>query len=413
MKATRYIEQYALREIDKHRQMLFIVGPRQSGKTTSVKQFLDKNKCGDLYFNWDTPQTRQFFRKDSVFFESIARGLKRKKIYIAFDELHKSTHWKNKLKGYFDQFEHEFKFIVTGSARLDLLRKKGDSLSGRFLLYTLLPFSLSEFLNTDLKTLWLMTSGSKNNPLLSMYDLCQKNQEREAYDLLYTLSGFPEPLTKGEETFLHKWQNNYVDLIFSQDIRDLTNVSDLDNLLLLFELLPNKVGSPLSINSLREDLQVSHKTISNWIKIFEKLYLTFSVDPYAKTIERSIKKEKKWYFYDWTRVKDNAAKFENLVACMLLRASLIWQQMGLFNTKLCYIRTIDKKEIDFLLLVNGEPFALFEAKLHNQEISNHLLETSKLLGNIPIFQILHEKNVFKKIHTGLIISADRFLSSIP
>ena len=126
--------------------MIFIAGPRQSGKTTLLRHFLAEKKCNDLFFNWDTPKVRNEFRKDPTFFESTAR-LKRKNekdIWVGFDEIHKRTKWKDILKGYYDQFSHEFRFVITGSARLDLFRRSGDSLIGRYFLFNLLPFSFSE-----------------------------------------------------------------------------------------------------------------------------------------------------------------------------------------------------------------------------------------------------------------------------
>ncbi|MFH1654768.1 MAG: AAA family ATPase [Pseudomonadota bacterium] len=410
----RFLKEYGLEEAKKNRQMVFICGPRQTGKTTLAREFLKEMDCQDLYFNWDISKTRQMFREDPTFFENIARDRERKITFITFDEIHKGRDWKDRLKGFFDQFENEFHFIIIGSARLDMLRKKGESLSGRFFLYNLLPLALSECENMDLNKLWLIDRESLKNPFSSMMDLCTHKNEKSSYKDLFNLSGFPEPFTKGEESFHNKWQHSYVDLVFEQDLKDLTSVKDIDGLEHLLNLLPLRVGRPLSVNSIREDLKVAHETVSNWLRILEKLYLTFPLSPYSKKIARSIRKEKKWYFYDWTRVKEPSFRFENMLAVSLLRAAKCWEQMGLFKCKIQYIRTIEKKEVDFLILIDSKPFALVEAKLSQTDIDSHVLKLAKHLGNIPIFQVVHQSGIFKKREEdSSIISADRFLLNLP
>ena len=119
------------------RQMRFISGPRQVGKTTLAKNFLNHKNFNRLYFNWDTREIRDRYIIDPYFFESPLRDSKKNGLpsWVCFDEIHKMPKWKNILKDYFDKFEDIARFIVTGSARLDWFRKSGDSLSGRYFLW--------------------------------------------------------------------------------------------------------------------------------------------------------------------------------------------------------------------------------------------------------------------------------------
>ena len=96
-------------------------------------------------------------------------------------------------------------------------------------------------------------------------------------------------------------------------MRDVTKVENL------LDLLIERVGSPISINSLRQDPQVDFKTIESWLEILERLYLIFQVKPYAKKIQRAISKAKKVYFWDWSEINEKGPRLENLVASHLLK----------------------------------------------------------------------------------------------
>lgn len=204
---------------------------------------------------------------------------------IIFDEIHKYKDWKNYLKGVYDQFHEEFKFLASGSGRLDIYQKGGDSLAGRYYLFHLFPFTLAEL------------SGSKRtfadflkDPLaITMKD----STVREGiWQHLASLSGFPEPFLSGRETTYRRWPNSYARQLVREDIRDLTDIKAVQDIETLYTLLPSKIGSPLSVTSLAENLKVSYNTVRSWMDILERFYLTFCVPTWTGKIARAIQKEK-------------------------------------------------------------------------------------------------------------------------
>ncbi|MDY6861520.1 MAG: DUF4143 domain-containing protein, partial [Thermodesulfobacteriota bacterium] len=178
----------------------------------------------------------------------------------------------------------------------------------------------------------------------------------------------------------------------------------------LLIMLPELAASPLIINSLREDLQVNHRTIRGWIEALKKIYLVFSVMPWSRHISKAIRKEPKVYFYDWTMVTNKSSRFENLVAVSLLRMVSRWNELGLGDFELRYIRNHQGKEVDFLIIKNQEPFALFEAKESDLKPSAAVTYFKKLL-KIPYFQVVA---YFDGIETlpdqNYIVAAFRLLS---
>ena len=386
------------------RQMSFIAGPRQIGKTTLAKELLDKHNCSEFYFNWDLTSTRASYRENSYFYSDNIGN--RKKIWLCFDEIHKLRKWKNILKEHFDKNEERIKTIITGSARLDLFRKSGDSLAGRYFLYHLLPLTLQEVSGNKKKTI--------EKPALAIdfieSRLSKKVGTKIAIDQLLKFSGFPEPFKIASDDFHTKWKKSYVDRLIYEDLRELSQIQDLEKTALLIDLLPERIGSLLSINSLSEDLEVNFRTAKNYLKALELTYILFFIKPYTKNISRAVRKEQKVYFFDWTRVKDESAKFENYIACELISLISFWNDAGYGYYDLNFVRTKDGKETDFLIIKDKKPWILIETKLSLKEISSHHVTQAKHLGNIPIIQLINEKDVVKRLGKDLfIISADRFL----
>jgi predicted AAA+ superfamily ATPase len=140
---------------------------------------------------------------------------------------------------------------------------------------------------------------------------------------------------------------------------------------MLASLLPERVGSPLSLNGLREDLEVSYNTVKRWLDSLHLLYYTFPVRPYHRSITRALKKEAKIYLWDYTDIPDRAARFENLVACHLLKACHYWTDRGEGRFELWYLRNKQKEEIDFLITRDQKPWLPVEAKLNETALSPH------------------------------------------
>ncbi|MGE3920376.1 MAG: ATP-binding protein, partial [Gammaproteobacteria bacterium] len=261
--------------------------------------------------------------------------------FWCFDEIHKYRLWRNFLKGLYDLKLPERKILVTGSARLDYYRFSGDSLQGRYYYLRLHPLSVAE--------------------------LQLKNQS-ELLELLQ-LGGFPEPYFSGEAVEAKRWSREYRTRLIREDLVQLERVHDIDHIELLALRLPELIGSPLSINALREDLQVSHKAVSTWLKILERLYAIFRLSPFGNVKIRSVKKEQKHYHFDWTLVPELPERFENLVACALLKWVHFQQDTKGEDLDLAYFRDVDAREVDFVVTSNRKPIIFVECKWDDSDIS--------------------------------------------
>ena len=316
---------------DLARKMVFVAGPRQVGKTT-LALGLPGGRAG--YLNWDVAEHR----------ERILRAqLPPTKLWV-FDEIHKYRKWRNYLKGVYDGRRAGQRVLVTGSGRLDLYRFGGDSLQGRYHLLRLHAFSARE--------LKLRTAG-------------------DLRDLL-TFGGFPEPFLGLSAVEARRWSREYRTRLIREDVASLERIQDLGHLELLMLRLPDLVGSPLSINSLREDLQISHRAASAWIAALERLYAIFRVPPLGAPRLRAVKKEQKHYHLDWSIVPSDAARFENLVACHLLKWVHFQQDALGRDVELRYFRDTDGREVDFVVVERRMPMLMVECKWADAEIDRNV-----------------------------------------
>jgi predicted AAA+ superfamily ATPase len=320
-------------------KMIFLSGPRQIGKTTFVLAKLESLGQKHFYFNWDDPYVRHEYRRNPHFLKAKIAAEKQNPL-IAFDEIHKHKQWKNILKGLYDIHRDQAEFIITGSARLDYFRQSGDSLVGRYFSYRMLPLGLSEamgemrlIINDDT----LFSDQKVETELLARLDDVPSRAAKEVLEQMMVFGGFPEPFLKASSRFSNKWRRDYKSLLLYEDLRDLSRIQDIKGVEQLLLMLPERVGSPLSINSLREDLQVNHRTVSNWVEALKKIYLIFSILPWSRHISKAIKREPKVYFYDWTLVSVGAKRLENMAAVSLLRMVCRWNELGLGDFDLRYV----------------------------------------------------------------------------
>jgi predicted AAA+ superfamily ATPase len=380
-------------------KMVLLAGPRQCGKTTIAKSLV--KEYNGRFYNWDDIEDRKLIMNSVLDFS---------KDLWAFDELHKYRSWRNWLKGKFDKHVPERKILVTGSAKLDVYSRGGDSLQGRYFLHHLHPLTYAEL------------SGTKLKEDLDTLILMQKDvKDSEALDTLLKLGGFPEPFLSGSERQAKRWRNSYTDRLVREDVRDLENIIQLDKMELLYHHLPLTVGSPLSINSLREDLEVSFDAVKHWLEIFENIYACSRVSPLGgkqilKNI-RAVKKEQKLYFWDWALVDNEAARFENLIAMHLLRFCHFIEDIYGMRTELRYFRDTRGHEVDFIILKEAKPWMAVEVKLTEQSLDPNL---KYLLERVTIpyaFQVHLKGNSYYQVDdiNGAkvsIIPARRFLSNL-
>ncbi|MBI4403021.1 MAG: ATP-binding protein [Deltaproteobacteria bacterium] len=319
---------------DKTKKMILLMGPRQVGKTT-----LSKEVAKDFqYLNYDRGRDRKIIHK---------LEWDRTRSLVILDELHKMRKWKSWIKGVYDTEKRPPHFLVTGSARLDVYRRGGDSLAGRHFSHRLHPFTVRELMG--------------------------QMEPEETLDRILKVGGFPEPFLENDPAKAGRWRASHLDVILREDLIDLERVREIRSIEILIDLLRERVGGLVSYSSLAEELGVSVHTIKHWLEILGYLYVIFRVSPYSRNIARSLKKESKYYFYDTGAVEGNEGqKLENVVAGALLREiDLCRDEQGLHGD-LFFLRDKSKDEVDFLVTINRKPRLLVEVKWNDDNFAKAL-----------------------------------------
>lgn len=394
-------------ELSAGKSMVFLSGPRQAGKTTLARQ-IASGFTNSQYFNYDLAEDKRKLLDDPQFFRHMPRKDTSVPLVI-FDEIHKHRVWKNYLKGIVDVFGGEYKFLVLGSGRLDQYQRGGDSLAGRYFLSNIWPLTLAELAGNPFPFEEFL-----RDPLL----LREKETagSRESWLNLEKLSGFPEPFLSGRIEHFRRWERAYRKQVILEDIRDQTALRHIDTVDSLYTLLLDRVGSPLSMESLARDLQVPSKTIKQWIEVLERFFLIFRISPWTRRINRAITKEKKAYALNPAIVTSDGARFENMVALELLRAVSNWNDWGRGDFSLHYLRDKEKDEVDFLVSEKNRPLFLVECKLSDDHLPKGLLKFQAAL-KVPAISLVGKSGVFKRSmnqgHPVLTVSASWWLQGLP
>lgn len=388
-------------------KMAFISGPRQVGKTT-LALFYKENVDQFIYKNWDETEFRRLWTKtpDLIANEFDLNRVHLKRLLV-LDEIHKSKGWKQKLKGLYDTRKGDFNILVTGSARLNVFKKGGDSLMGRYLHFRLHPLSFGELEN---KLAPLDPENWRKN-LFNLVPASSKNQK--TVKKLLEFSGFPEPYFAQNLKILNIWRRNRVEKIIREDLRDLSRLPELSQVEMLASVLPEKVGSPLSIQSLREDLEVSFDTVKRWLKYLNELYYYFELRPWSKSVARSLKKEPKIYLFDWSEIESPGIRFENLIASHLLKACHFWTDTGEGLFELYYLRNKEKQEIDFIVIKDKRPWLCVESKWSDLSMNIKSIDKFQSSLRIPYIQVVYESGIYRASNDKLLMSAEYFLSGLP
>lgn len=388
----RYVEN-ALNE-DLKEKMVFLGGPRQVGKTTLARYIASQYKS-HKYLNWDSRSHRRDILNDRWSPDNEV---------LVFDELHKYRKWKNLIKGVWDTRVPGQMIMVTGSSRLDVYRRGGDSLQGRYHYFRLHPFSLRE-LSGDLPFNLKFPEGPPELEFIG---------PGPEFQHLLKFGGFPEPCLAGKERTLKRWQRQRFERVFREDIRGLENVYSLSELELLGSMIPERVAAPLSFSSLSSDLEISPKTGKAWVEMLCRNYFMFRVPPYHRRLQRALKKESKYYLWDWSEIPDPGARFENLVASHLLKYCHYYQDIFGIDAELYYLRDLEKREVDFLLTWEKTPWIVIECKRKPGGSLSAIRYFADRLNISERYLVVEEENVdyLDKTANVRTMSAGRFLTAL-
>lgn len=380
------------------RQMAFVVGPRQVGKTTTCRSL------GDVYLSWDLLEDREVIAAGPGALTRRA-GLDRlsnRPPVIVLDELHGYPHWRDLLKGFFDRHGERCRIIVTGSARLDVFRRGGDSLMGRYFPYRMHPLSVAE----------LVHRGAPGEDLVRP----PRHLAESDFDVLFEYGGFPEPYLHRSRTFSLRWQRLRHQQLFREDLRDLTRVQALALLEVLGSLLADRSAEFLVFSNLAKAVRVSEETIRRWMETLTAMHYGFLVRPYHRNVAKALRKMPKWYLRDWSAIADPGRRAETFVACHLLKAVEGWSDLGLGNFELRTLRDKVGREVDLLVVRDDEPYILVEVKKHDDRLSPALAHFQERIGAPHAFQVVVDApfvdaDCFEQ-HRPIVVPARTFLSQL-
>ena len=399
----RFYTELILSHCKKYRQMLFLMGPRKAGKIT-VCQSIAKIYPDTYYYSWDNEEHKELILSGIQKFAhhcKITQQTENTPIVI-LDEIHKYKDWKNFLKGLYDTYPKKAHLIITGSARLDVYQKSGDSLMGRYLYYRFYPLSIAEVIYED------------NIPEIFRKP---KQISEESFSNLLNFGPFPDPFFEADEQFYLRWKNLRNQQLFKEDVRDITKVQELDGIAILAKMIQNQSGQLINYSALSKKIRVSDHTIKNWLSILTNLYYCFSIKPYSQNISKSLIKGPKYYLLDWSLCQDKGALAENFIASHLIKAINFYNDHGLEEFELFFIRTKDQREVDFLITMNQAPWILIEVKNSIKEpLSKNLIYFKKQLNPKYSLQVALDGEYIDAYCFNdpepIIVSAKTFLSQL-
>ena len=365
----RLYETVFARHLEQNRQMIFVSGPRQVGKTTTCR------RLAGTYLNLDDMDDRRAIMAGPASLASrLFPELKgRKRRVVVLDELHKWKKWKGFLKGFFDKYGNRARIIVTGSSRLDIYRRGGDSMMGRYFQYRMHPLSVGEIARQAYPARPIAPPATIPDP---------------EFRALWTHGGYPEPFARRSTSFTRQWQSTRLRQLLREDLRDLTNIQELAQIETVADLLGKRSASSLVYRNIAESVNSSVDTIRRWVQTLIYLHHGFILRPWTRKIARSLVKEPKWYLRDWSGITDPGSRAETFLACHLLKAVEGWTDLGLGDFSLHYMRDKEHREVDFLVAKNDEPWFLVESKKGDGSVNPALHYFQKRTGARHAFQVI-------------------------
>jgi len=263
------------------------------------------------------------------------------------------------------------------------------------------PFSVAECLNPELKL---------------------QNYQRPAelngleWNALWEFGGFPEPFLRRDKRFSRRWHSLRHNQLLREDVRALTRIQELEQLDSMALILERRSGEQLVYSRLAREVRVSENTVRAWISTLSSLHFGFLVKPWFRNVSKAIRKEPKWFLRDWSMIEDEGQRVETFIACHLLKAVEGWSDLGLGKFELFYIRDKQKREVDFLVTRDADPWFIVEAKKDDTSLSPALDIMQKQTGALHAFQVVFEEDYVDadcfKYKQPVVVPARTFLSQL-
>ncbi|OQX85650.1 MAG: ATPase [Candidatus Omnitrophica bacterium 4484_70.2] len=369
------IERSLFLELRSHlskKEISFIVGPRQAGKTTLMlflKDYLEKKGEKTLFLNLDIEVDREYFSSQERLIKKIELELGKKRGFVFIDEIQRKQDAGLFLKGIYDM-GLPYKFIVSGSGSVELKEKIHESLMGRKRIFELSTLSFEEFV--DFKTQY-----KYKNRLLEFFAV-EKDKTELLLEEYLNFGGYPRPVLEEELDEKQKLMSEIYQSYIERDIFYLLRINKTDAFTNLLKLISAQAGNIVHFSELSSTLGISVKTVKDYLWYMEKTFVIQRINPYFKNIRKEITKSPVYYFYDiglrnfaigdFGRLKDVGFVFQNFIY------NLLKEKLRSSSAKIYFWRTKDKAEVDFVVDLGREviPIEVKYKKMKFPELTRSL-----------------------------------------
>ena len=340
-----------------------LTGPRQSGKTTLVKHVFPEAE----YLSLENPETRTFAINDPKDFLAQFDGP------VILDEVQRVPDLLSYIQGIVDDNPEPGRFILTGSQNLLLLESVSQTLAGRTLFLTLLPFSNAELCGNKIQ---LPGSGG--------FKLREKPPLRDdLFDVMWT--GFYPRIHK-EELPPQEWLTSYIEAYIERDVRQMINIGDLEAFQLFLKICAGRCGQLLNLTSIGNDCGLSQPTVRRWLSVLETSFIVKRIEPYHNNFKKTLVKSPKLMFYDTGLLcnllnigsKDDlrihssrGAIFENFIVMEVFKNMV----HSMVRPRIYHWRDRNHHEIDMIIEIDNKmiPVEIKSGKTINQDFFKELL----------------------------------------
>ncbi|MCX7995816.1 MAG: ATP-binding protein [candidate division WOR-3 bacterium] len=344
------IKRYLLNELRKHlhsKEISFIIGPRQAGKTTLMMQLQDElRKEGErtLFLNLDIETDKIFFTSQMKLLKKIELEIGKGKGFVFIDEIQRKEDAGVFLKGIYDM-NTPYKFIVSGSGSVELKERIHESLAGRKRVFELYTLSFDEFV--DFKTDYKYSGN-----LFRFYSL-EVERLLEFLEEYINFGGYPRVVLESELNEKRNLIGEIFQSYIERDITYLLRVHKPEAFSNLVRLLAGQIGRLVNYTELSSTLGISVNTIKEYLWYLEKTFIIRRINPFFRNVRKEITKSPIYYFGDlgmrnfatgsFGTLTDPGFLFQNFIY------NTIYEQIKGSSSKICFWRTKDKAEVDFVI----------------------------------------------------------------